>query len=158
MVRQWGQEPPSLGQPIFRINNKHKKTKYKVPVPDTRVKQPYEAFLVLDIEGTCELGTDFNYPNEIIVGNHSHLDAFPHLIHLRKISQEFPVCLLQWVDRSNEGLASELRVVDEFRSFVKPTWKPVLSEFCKELTGITQVRLFFFLSLEVFRYSEGFRI
>lgn len=30
-------------------------------------KQPYDAFLVLDIEGTCQLGTDFNYPNEIIV-------------------------------------------------------------------------------------------
>lgn len=30
-------------------------------------RQPYDAFLVLDIEGTCKLGTDFNYPNEIIV-------------------------------------------------------------------------------------------
>jgi len=82
-MRQWGREPPSLGPPMFRINNKHKKAKYKVPVPqstpDTRVKQPYEAFLVLDIEGTCELGTDFNYPNEIIVGDHSHIYSFPHL-------------------------------------------------------------------------------
>jgi hypothetical protein len=32
-----------------------------------RIKQPFEVFLVLDIEGTCDLGTDFNYPNEIIV-------------------------------------------------------------------------------------------
>ena len=31
------------------------------------VKQPFKVFLVLDIEGTCEVGTDFNYPNEIIV-------------------------------------------------------------------------------------------
>lgn len=31
------------------------------------IVQPFEAFLVLDIEGTCNLGTDFNYPNEIIV-------------------------------------------------------------------------------------------
>lgn len=34
---------------------------------DPRIKQPFEVFLVLDIEGTCDLGTDFNYPNEIIV-------------------------------------------------------------------------------------------
>jgi len=32
-----------------------------------RYPQPYDAFLVLDIEGTCKLGSDFNYPNEIIV-------------------------------------------------------------------------------------------
>jgi 3'-5' exoribonuclease 1 len=31
------------------------------------VVQPFEAFLVLDIEGTCNQGTDFDYPNEIIV-------------------------------------------------------------------------------------------
>jgi hypothetical protein len=34
---------------------------------DLRTKQPYEAFLVLDVEGTCHLGSDYNYPNEIIV-------------------------------------------------------------------------------------------
>lgn len=32
-----------------------------------RTKQPYEAFLVLDVEATCQLGADFNFPNEIIV-------------------------------------------------------------------------------------------
>lgn len=31
------------------------------------VKQPYDAFLVLDVEATCQEGTDFNWPNEIIV-------------------------------------------------------------------------------------------
>lgn len=30
-------------------------------------KQPCEAFLVLDVEATCQEGTDFNFPNEIIV-------------------------------------------------------------------------------------------
>lgn len=30
-------------------------------------KQPFKAFLVLDIEGTCDLDTDYDYPNEIIV-------------------------------------------------------------------------------------------
>jgi hypothetical protein len=34
---------------------------------DHRVKQPYDAFLVLDVEATCEEGTGFEWPNEIIV-------------------------------------------------------------------------------------------
>jgi 3'-5' exoribonuclease 1 len=34
---------------------------------DLRVKQPYDAFLVLDVEATCEEGTGFEWPNEIIV-------------------------------------------------------------------------------------------
>ncbi len=29
--------------------------------------QPYDAFLVLDVEATCQPGTDFDYANEIIV-------------------------------------------------------------------------------------------
>lgn len=81
------------------------------------VKQPYDAFLVLDVEATCLQGTGFDWPNEII---------------------EWPVCLLRWKDRSSKGMASQLEVVDEFRSFVKPTWRPQLSEFCTKLTGITQ--------------------
>ncbi|KAJ2930098.1 hypothetical protein H1R20_g7017, partial [Candolleomyces eurysporus] len=96
--------------------------KKKVSVPDVveppkRVEQPVDMFLVLDIEGTCNKGTDFNFPNEII---------------------EFPVCLLRWKDKTEDDTASELEVVDEFRTFVRPTWRPILSDFCRELTGITQ--------------------
>ncbi|TFK72521.1 hypothetical protein BDN72DRAFT_869441 [Pluteus cervinus] len=79
--------------------------------------QPYEKFLVLDVEATCHRGTSFDFPNEII---------------------EFPVSLLQWKDRTENCHASQLEVVGEFRSFVRPTWKPTLSQFCKDLTGITQ--------------------
>lgn len=83
------------------------------------VKQPYDAFLVLDVEATCVEGpVSFDYPNEII---------------------EWPVCLLRWKDMSSTGIARELEVVEEFRSFVKPTWRPQLTPFCKDLTGITQV-------------------
>ncbi|KAJ2917626.1 hypothetical protein MD484_g2804, partial [Candolleomyces efflorescens] len=81
------------------------------------VEQPVDMFLVLDIEGTCNKGSDLNFPNEII---------------------EFPVCLLRWRDKTEDGMASELEVVDEFRTFVRPTWRPTLSDFCTELTGITQ--------------------
>lgn len=50
------------------------------------------------------------------------------------------MCLLRWKDRSLKGKASRLEIVDEFRSHVKPTWRPQLSQFCTDLTGITQVR------------------
>ncbi|KAG6829986.1 hypothetical protein H0H87_009593 [Tephrocybe sp. NHM501043] len=91
---------------------------FPAPPPPPRAKQHYEAFLVLDVEATCQQGTDFNFPNEII---------------------EFPVCLMRWKDRTDDLKASQLEVVAEFRSFVKPTWQPNLSQFCTELTGITQV-------------------
>ena len=32
-----------------------------------KTRQPYEFFLVLDVEATCQRGADFNFPNEIIV-------------------------------------------------------------------------------------------
>ncbi|KAI0807231.1 ribonuclease H-like domain-containing protein [Fomes fomentarius] len=82
-----------------------------------RPKQLYDAFLVLDVEATCMEGAGFDYPNEII---------------------EWPVCLLRWKDKSPKGNARVLEIVDQFRSFVRPTWRPQLSAFCHALTGITQ--------------------
>ncbi|KAF8497082.1 ribonuclease H-like domain-containing protein [Russula emetica] len=79
--------------------------------------QPYDVFLVLDVEATCLQGTDFHWPNEII---------------------EWPICLLKWADRGPNGMVGPLQKVAEFRSFVKPTWRPELSSFCVSLTGITQ--------------------
>ncbi|EKM55686.1 uncharacterized protein PHACADRAFT_256486 [Phanerochaete carnosa HHB-10118-sp] len=86
-------------------------------VSPTAARQAYDAFLVVDVEATCMPGTDFNYANEII---------------------EWPVCLLRWKYKSENGQASRLEVVDEFRSFVRPMWRPQLSSFCTQLTGITQ--------------------
>jgi 3'-5' exoribonuclease 1 len=40
---------------------------------------------------------------------------------------------------TEETTASILKVKDEFKSFVKPTWRPTLSDFCTQLTGIRQV-------------------
>ncbi|KAJ3773856.1 ribonuclease H-like domain-containing protein [Lentinula raphanica] len=84
---------------------------------EAEYKQLYDAFLVLDVEGTCEHGSSFDYPNEII---------------------EFPVCLMRWKDDKDRR---ELEVVDEFRSFVKPSWRPTLTKFCTELTGINQAQV-----------------
>ncbi|KAI9433979.1 ribonuclease H-like domain-containing protein [Lactarius indigo] len=79
--------------------------------PAITAPQPYDAFLVLDVEATCYPGTDFHWPNEIIVHG---------------------------IDKGNNGMASTLQKVAEFRSFVRPTWRPKLSPFCTSLTGITQ--------------------
>lgn len=45
---------------------------------------------------------------------------------------------MRWVDKQ-DGYASRLEIVDTFRSFVRPSWRPQLSTFCTALTGITQV-------------------
>ncbi|GAA5970593.1 hypothetical protein JCM8115_000830 [Rhodotorula mucilaginosa] len=107
--------------------------------------QQFDSFLVFDVEATCERIDEpwgkfaFAYPNEII---------------------EWPVVLLQW-QRSTVGSQYDqddddddhdeseeedqdswhLVQVDEFHSFVKPTWANRLSSFCTELTGITQADL-----------------
>lgn len=46
--------------------------------------------------------------------------------------------MLRWKDRTDDSRASALELVEEFRTFVRPTWKPTLSSFCTKLTGITQ--------------------
>ncbi|ORZ06289.1 ribonuclease H-like domain-containing protein, partial [Lobosporangium transversale] len=68
----------------------------------------YDYYLCFDVEATCEEGFSFEFPNEVI---------------------EFPVVLL-------DGLTFE--IVDEFHSYVQPIHRPILSDFCKELTGISQ--------------------
>ena len=107
-------------------------------VEDPKIRQPYDALLVLDVEATCSQGVGFDFPNEIIV---SALPAgFLSCFSTRLYEQEFPVVLLRWADRENDGRASELTQVAEFRSYVRPTWRDTLTSFCTALTGITQVR------------------
>ncbi|GAA6022801.1 hypothetical protein JCM11491_006411 [Sporobolomyces phaffii] len=101
--------------------------------PRARVRpagQHFDSYLVFDVEATCESipgnpKLAFSYPNEII---------------------EWPVILLQWRERPPDSSTPtstsistfELVVVDEFHSFVRPNWNPELSEFCTDLTGISQ--------------------
>lgn len=70
--------------------------------------QPFDYYLFFDVEATCEENGGFTFPNEII---------------------EFPVVLVD---------GKTFDIVDEFRSYVKPTINPTLSDFCTDLTGITQ--------------------
>lgn len=44
--------------------------------PSFKPMQPYDALLILDVEATCFQGTDFDYPNEIIVRT-----LLPHVTH-----------------------------------------------------------------------------
>ncbi|KZS98952.1 hypothetical protein SISNIDRAFT_403605 [Sistotremastrum niveocremeum HHB9708] len=89
----------------------------EIRVAKKQTKQPFVSFLVFDVEATCVQGANFDYCHEII---------------------EWPVVLLRWKHRTEDGRASELEVVDEFRTFVRPTFRPVLSAFCTSLTGIAQ--------------------
>ncbi|KAK2705983.1 3'-5' exoribonuclease 1-like [Artemia franciscana] len=68
----------------------------------------YDYFVVIDFEATCEAGKQEEYRHEII---------------------EFPAVLIK-------GTTGE--VVDEFRQFCRPSLEPKLSDFCLELTGISQ--------------------
>lgn len=60
------------GTDIRRLNAAYLRTKEEeeaalraaTPRP---FKQPYQSFLCFDVEATCEPGTNFDYPNEIIV-------------------------------------------------------------------------------------------
>lgn len=97
------------------------------PEIDTAWEPEFDTFLVLDVEATCEATRKyrnlqhgyetgcFQYPNEII---------------------EFPVVLLRWNQDSHQ-----LDTVDVFHSYVQPTFRPKLTEFCRTLTGVTQAQV-----------------
>ncbi|KAH3732688.1 3'-5' exoribonuclease 1 [Pelomyxa schiedti] len=70
--------------------------------------QPFNLLCVMDFEATCDSDTGFACTNEII---------------------EFPVVLLN---------TFTLQVEAEFHRFVRPTERPHLSNFCKQLTDIRQ--------------------
>lgn len=54
--------------------------------------------------------------------------------------------LLQWAEDDSESgeRTRRLVTVDTFHSYVRPTWRPKLSEFCTNLTGIQQVSFWCF--------------
>ncbi|KLT39607.1 hypothetical protein CC85DRAFT_250908 [Cutaneotrichosporon oleaginosum] len=89
------------------------------------VEQPHTWYLCFDVEATCMAGRgQFDYPNEII---------------------EFPVVLMSWTCEWGEGTdgrrrATNARIahIDTFHAYVRPTWRPMLSNFCTNLTGIQQ--------------------
>ncbi|KAF2360666.1 Exonuclease RNase T/DNA polymerase III [Trinorchestia longiramus] len=71
-------------------------------------QQHYTHIVVIDFEATCEEHQTKDYVHEII---------------------EFPAVLVRVSDAARVG---------EFHSLVRPVLNPVLSEFCRQLTGIDQ--------------------
>lgn len=71
--------------------------------------QPFEYYIVLDLEATCDRDHNFGfYPQEII---------------------EWSCVLVHSVSRTMR---------DEFQRYIRPTVNPTLTTFCTELTGIQQ--------------------
>ena len=93
------------------------------PRPDSELASTGASWLaVLDFEATCwkDSRSKQRAETEII---------------------EFPTVLYR-VGASGPGRATDvLELVGEWRSFVRPTVNPVLSEFCTQLTGITQAQV-----------------
>ena len=72
--------------------------------------QKYDFLLVVDFEATCDIKGSEPKPQEII---------------------EFPCALI--------STKKSFEVVSVFHEYVRPVRNPILSCFCTELTGITQV-------------------
>ena len=92
-------------------------SKHMSPAPKTEPNSPPLRYLcVVDVEATCEEGDFRAVDHEII---------------------ELPVVLLD-LQPAGGGVPS---VVDHFHSFVRPTERPRLSDFCTGLTGVTQAQV-----------------
>ncbi|MBW0481712.1 hypothetical protein O181_021427 [Austropuccinia psidii MF-1] len=91
--------------------------------------QWFHSFLCLDVESTCINADDPGLENPSNLAREQLVWKYPNEII------EWPVILFQW--RLSDG-NWQLYEVDRFRRFVQPTWRPILSNFCKDLTGITQ--------------------
>lgn len=120
-------KPVDLNQyksPEQKVNEKRKKS---VPPQPQTIKTPnlsqYRYFICVDFEATCDGDIVVRDGKTSFRSNRSRGEKFENEI----IS--FP-CVI--VDIQNQV------VVDEFHTFIKPKLNPVLTEYCKQLTGITQ--------------------
>ncbi|KAF7696969.1 3'-5' exoribonuclease 1 [Silurus meridionalis] len=91
-----------------RLKSYYKKQKLKQSASLGADDSYYDYICVVDFEATCEESNPRNFVHEII---------------------EFPMVLID---------THTLEIVDSFQEYVKPKLNPQLSDFCVELTGITQ--------------------
>ncbi|XP_073681137.1 3'-5' exoribonuclease 1-like [Garra rufa] len=92
-----------------RLKNYYKKQKLMhSPAANGNSDVYFDYICVVDFEATCEENNPHDYLHEII---------------------EFPMVLID---------THTLEIVDSFQEYVKPVVNPQLSEFCVQLTGITQ--------------------
>ncbi|KAH6570002.1 hypothetical protein BASA50_011142 [Batrachochytrium salamandrivorans] len=74
-------------------------------------RQPFSIYLVCDIEATCAADSAFDFANEVI---------------------EFPVIAIS---------GTTMQTTSTFRRYCRPLLNPILTEFCTNLTGITQAQV-----------------
>ncbi|GAA6101668.1 3'-5' exoribonuclease 1 [Tachysurus ichikawai] len=91
-----------------RLKNYYKKQKLKQSASVASDDSYYDYICVVDFEATCEENNPRHFVHEII---------------------EFPMVLID---------THTLEIVGSFQEYVKPKLNPQLSDFCVELTGITQ--------------------
>ncbi|XP_056407930.1 3'-5' exoribonuclease 1 isoform X2 [Hyla sarda] len=93
---------------VLRKRLKNYYKKQKLKQPIDTDDAYFDYICVIDFEATCEEGNATDYIHEII---------------------EFPIVLVN---------TRTLKIEDTFQRYVRPEIKPKLSEFCINLTGITQ--------------------
>ncbi|KAI7796242.1 3'-5' exoribonuclease 1 [Triplophysa rosa] len=91
-----------------RLKSYYKKQKLMHSAAGGNSDLYYDYICVVDFEATCEENNPPDYHHEII---------------------EFPIVLID---------THTLEIVDTFQEYVKPEVSPQLSDFCTQLTGITQ--------------------
>jgi len=102
---------------VNKRDNSNKNTDTTITADTTRTtslmatKKYTDFYIVIDFEATCEEPNPPGYFHEII---------------------EFPAVLVD---------AQTLEIVSEFHHYCRPKVNPTLTEFCKQLTGITQIQV-----------------
>ncbi|XP_063065911.1 3'-5' exoribonuclease 1 [Engraulis encrasicolus] len=92
-----------------RLKSYYKRQKLTVsPGEAEKSRQFYDFICVVDFEATCEESNPQDFEHEII---------------------EFPIVLID---------THKMEIVDSFQAYVQPQLNPRLSDFCIQLTGITQ--------------------
>lgn len=99
----------------------------------------YDSLIVVDFEATCD--------DAKTTGGDA---AIRPLRSERQEIIQFPAVLID---------VRQMTIVDHFDAYVKPVEKPVLSDFCTSLTGITQVYwqssyVFFFTRWEFSKFIQ----
>ncbi|KAH9446871.1 hypothetical protein MJO28_016111 [Puccinia striiformis f. sp. tritici] len=98
--------------------------------PEKPANQSFHSFLCIDFESTCINADDPTLNNPTRLSKDQLMWLYPNEII------EWPVILLQW--RTSQRGNWELYEAGRYRQFVRPVWRPILSQFCSDLTGISQ--------------------
>ena len=93
------------------------------PSNSNSVASPFRYFICIDFEATCD--------GEIVIrdGKKSFRSSRTKGQYWQNEILSFPVVIVDLKTRT---------VCDEFHTFIRPTINPILTDYCKQLTGISQ--------------------